>query len=121
MSSPIGGFYLSAQQRQKRKLAEYDAKIVMILTLTLADGLNQEQMLMEVNEKITIGAEYKFGPEAELKFTSIQLESGLFQISFDYKQIQQTLTLGENESVSSQLADAEHIKAFLKLVKEPDY
>ena len=117
MSSPIGGFYMSAQQRHKRKLAEYDARLEMKLAMTLINHHEQDAPILELNEVIVIGATYQFGNDVILSFTSKQLESGLFEVSLHFNQIKQTLTLSEDDSLSSQLADDDQFSVQLKLTK----
>ncbi|MDO6620350.1 hypothetical protein [Shewanella sp. 6_MG-2023] len=112
MGSPLGGFYMSALQRQQQHQFELDQRIGVVLQLRLEQN---GHCLLEQSQSLFIGeaVEYSSGTTS-ISCTSQLLNSGLFQIeclvdvnnSSSIVNYCQTFALAPNETTQSNLADS---------------
>lgn len=115
MGSPLGGFYLAAQQRVKAAQQAERDKIVIEVSLKLD---YQQQVLFEQQLNIVVGKVLEVSNEKLDLTVSAQLESDdlcVFDVQvnsreYDISEISQQLCLTSGESVTSCFADNEGMR-----------
>ncbi len=124
MSSPIGGFYLAAQQRQKQRQAENQARVPLLLAMQL---LMNDNEIIKLEERIHLGEEHEINlHQTRLQIRTQQLESNLIQLDLTLglgetpaeTSMQQSLTVALNEYLSSLMAEDERYQLKVKITPE---
>lgn len=111
MSSPIGGFYLSAQQRQKQRQAKSKARVPLCLSLRL---YTKHQDIINLEENIYLEETHEFSQQNnQLRVKTSKLAPDLIQLHLDVHSkeattMQQTLALTLGEQLHSLMAHNEH-------------